>query len=66
MYQVESETCINTHTRLNTYFVAVIFCVKPMLTYIICEGVSVYSVSTPLTVFSYTMEEDTRVLLPFA
>ena len=31
-----------------------------------CEGVSVYSVSTPLTVFSYTMEEDTRVLLPFA
>ena len=32
----------------------------------ICEGVSVYSVSTPLTVFLYTMEEDTRVLLPFA
>ena len=31
-----------------------------------CEEVSVYSVSTPLTVVLYTMEEDTRVLLPFA
>ena len=31
-----------------------------------CEGVSVYSVSTPLTVVLYIMEEDTRVLLPFA